>query len=68
MESNLHPLSVINLIIKYADDTNLIVPKILILNWKTQKGAIINKMFINEAKSKELIFHKPYLHRFHVLM
>lgn len=57
MNSDIHPLSVINLIFKQANDTSSVVPKNIdiklmdeydhIKNW-----AIINKMFINEVKSK----------------
>ena len=27
MESDLHPISEVNLLVKYADDTNLLVPE-----------------------------------------
>jgi hypothetical protein len=65
LESDLHPLSVQNLIFKYADDTNLLVPQHSdfsmvdefnhIQDWARQ-----NKMIINYTKTKEIVFHKPH--------
>ena len=64
LESDLEPKSRINKIFKYADDTNLLVPELTdvelcdeflaIQNW-----AQINKMIINIAKTKELVFRRP---------
>ena len=64
LESDLKPKSSINKILKYADDTNLLVPEITdvaiseefssIQNW-----AHINKMIINMDKTKELVFRRP---------
>lgn len=63
-EKQLTYLSGINLIFKYADDTTFIVAENTavkltdeynhIKNW-----AIINKMCINEIRTKELAFHRP---------
>lgn len=64
MESDLQPISVINLIFKYADDTNLLVPEntdvSLIDEYNHVKHwATVNKMCINESKTKEIVFHRP---------
>jgi hypothetical protein len=53
MDSDLHPISVINLILKYADDTNLLVPENTDFDLKSEYGhikhwATINEMCINE--------------------
>jgi hypothetical protein len=67
MESDLNPMSNwINLLFKFADDTNLIVPQITdisakaeILNMKS--WAFENKMKINWDKTSELVFRRPNL-------
>ena len=71
MESDLHPLSCINIMFKYADDTNLLVPENSdvelndeynhVLQW-----ASINGMKINVAKTKEIVFHRPCPIKFHM--
>ena len=68
-ESDLHPLSSINFILKYADDTNLLVPEHTdisfvrefenIKNWTER-----NKMIINISKTKEIVFQRPNPHHF----
>ena len=69
MESDLQPQSQQNILIKYADDTNLLVPEHTdcqlgqefghIENW-----ALKNKMIINKAKTKELVFRRPHPTKF----
>ena len=64
MESDLRALSRFNIIFKYADDTNLLVPEHTdidlaaefqnILNWAKD-----NHMMVNISKTKELVFHRP---------
>jgi hypothetical protein len=71
MESDLHPISVINLIFKYADDTNLLVPENTDVDLKSEHDhikhwATIHKMCINESKTKELVFSRPCLRKYHV--
>jgi hypothetical protein len=71
MESDLHPISVINLIFKYADDTNLLVPENTDVDLKSEYDhikhwATINKMCINESKTKEIVFHRPCPRKYHV--
>jgi hypothetical protein len=59
MESDLHPMSDwINLLFKFADDTNLIVPQITDFSAKVEIGnikmwALENKMEINWEKTME---------------
>jgi hypothetical protein len=71
MESDLHPLSSINVMFKYADDTNLLVPENsdveLIAEYKhVLQWASINGMTINVAKTKEIVFHRPCPIKFHM--
>jgi len=59
MESDLHTLSVMNMLIKYADDTNLVVPSDSgvdlveafshVKHWAEEK-----RMVINIAKTKDI--------------
>ena len=65
LESDLKPKSSINKIFKYADDTNLLVPVMTDVELceefiAVQDWALINKMTINMAETKELVFfHRP---------
>lgn len=64
MVSDLETLSVINILCKYADDTNLISPEHSdvsledefsnICNWASE-----NKMILNNTKTKEIVFRRP---------
>jgi hypothetical protein len=64
MESDLHPISSHNFILKFADDTNLLVSEHTdvsmtkemtnVLDW-----ALRNKIVINFSKTKEIVFHRP---------
>ena len=66
MESDLKALSAINILFKYADDTNLLVPE---KNWcrlqlsaefeNILKWAADNLMTVNINKTKEIVFHRP---------
>jgi hypothetical protein len=63
-ESDLIPMSLVNILLKYADDTNLLVPENTDItlsqefdNIKT--WAFHNKMIINFNKTKELVFYRP---------
>jgi hypothetical protein len=63
-ESDLKPLSSDNIIFKYADDTNLLVPEHTDVQLcdefdAIQKWAVRNKMIINVAKTKEIVFRRP---------
>ena len=63
-KSDLTTLSSQNIIIKYADDVNLLVPELSdvdaddefnhIKDWASR-----NKMILNFVKTKELVFHRP---------
>ena len=64
LAADLKACSPVNLILKYADDTNLLVPQCsdtsildefeAIRNWTR-----LNKMQLNVKKTKELVFHRP---------
>jgi len=64
LAADLKACSPVNLILKYADDTNLLVRQCFdisildefqgIRNWTS-----LNKMQLNVKKSKELVFHRP---------
>lgn len=63
-ESDLKPISNINVIMKYADDTNLLVPEHTDVPMKDEFEAVMqwassNKMVINLAKTKEIVFRRP---------
>ena len=64
LESDLKPQSGINVIFKYADDTNLLVPEhtdvTLLEEFEAiQNWAANNKMIININKTKEIVFRRP---------
>jgi len=57
-------LSPINILSKYADDINLIVPQYCDVDLATefdniQHWAMYNKMTINLSKTKEIVFRRP---------
>jgi len=65
MESDLHPLSRFNSRLKYADDTNLLIPKILTFPFltsffHTRLWAESNGLIINVDKIKQLVLHRPH--------
>ena len=69
MVHDLRPLSNINKLFKFADDTTCLSPSNtdLDLNQELQhilEWADSNKMKINLAKSKELVFHRPHPTKF----
>jgi len=64
MESDLHALSVMNMLIKYADDTNLFVHSDCDVDLAEEFShfkhwAEENRMVINIAKTKEIVFKRP---------
>jgi hypothetical protein len=71
MKSDLHTVSAINDIFKYADDTTLLVPENTdvqleqefqhVLSW-----AANNHLIINPQKTKELVFRRPRVQYFHL--
>lgn len=72
MESDLQPISAINYIFKFADDTNLLVPEksdtTMIEEFENVKHwARCNKMTINILKTKEIVFHRPHPGKFSIL-
>jgi hypothetical protein len=65
MEGDLHPLCSDNIMFKYADDTNLLVPERSAVTIQeefmhVQEWACQNKMLINFSKTKEMVFHRPH--------
>ena len=71
MESDLHPISAVNLLLKYADDTNLLVPENTDVEMADEYRHITqwaddNKMIINVTKTKEIVFRRPSPKRFHM--
>jgi len=65
MEGDLHTLSRSNIMFKYADDTNLLVPaysdvSLLSEFEHVKQWAADNKMIINISKTKELVFQRKY--------
>ncbi len=68
-ESDLTALSLPNILITYADDTNLLVPENSDISISRELDnikiwAIHNKMIINFSKTKEIVFHRPNPHHF----
>ena len=66
MEGDLHTLSQNNILFKYADDTNLLVPAnsdVSLLNEleHVKQWAADNRMIINIKKTKEIVFQRPSL-------
>jgi len=64
LESDLKPVSNVNIVFKYADDTNLLVSAHtdvqLCDEYETIKlWALRNKMIINASKTKEIVFRRP---------
>jgi len=71
MESDLHPKSVVNLLLKYTDDTNLLVPENTDVELADEFRHVIqwaddNKMLINQSKTKEIVFRRPSPRRLHM--
>ena len=72
MECDLQPKLVVNLLLKYADDTNLLVPENTDVELADEfirhviQWADDNKMIINEPKTKEIVFRRPSPKRFHI--
>jgi hypothetical protein len=64
LEGDLKPISSNNIIFKYADDTNLLVPEHTDVQLTDEFEAIRtwasdNKMVINISKTKEIVFRRP---------
>jgi hypothetical protein len=63
LEGDLKPISSNNIIFKYADDTNLLVPEHTDVQWTDEFEAVRtwasdNKMVINISKTKEIVFRR----------
>lgn len=64
MISDLNPMSIINILCKYADDVNLLSPENTDVSIDMEfqqicQWALDNKMIINRQKTKEIVFHRP---------
>ena len=64
MKSDLSTLSATNILSKYADDINLVIPQYCDIDLVTefdsiQRWAMHNKMIINLSKTKEIVFRRP---------
>jgi hypothetical protein len=71
MESDLHPLCRDNIMFKYTDDTDLLVPERSDVTMQqefqhVQEWASRNKMVVNFTKTKELVFHRPHPSKFSI--
>ena len=69
MASDFHPLSNVNIIVKYADDVNLLVPENTYMQLHDkfahiQQWADEDGMVLNLIKTKEMVFHRPHLSKF----
>ena len=67
--SDLHPLSDVNIIVKYADDVNLLVPEITDIELHDefahiQQCADENSMVLNLSKTEEMVFDRPHPSKF----
>ena len=63
---DLKPISPVNVILKYADDTTLLVPQNSPTTLEVEFSHIlqwsgINKLKLNTHKTKEIVFHRPRL-------
>ena len=63
-ESDLKPVSFVNIILKYTNDTSLLVPETSDVDLEDEFDSIkrwagLNKMIINLEKTKEIVFHRP---------
>ena len=64
MLSDLRTISLINLLFKFADDTNLLVPENSPVDLRDEfenikQWSLDNKMALNFVKTKEIVFHRP---------
>ena len=71
MKSDLHVMSCINAIIKFADDTTLLVPENTDLDLDVEfrhvtEWAASNRLTLNTGKTKEIVFRRPQVKYFHM--
>jgi len=71
MKSDLHALSHLNDMCKYADDTTLLVPEhtyiTIDMEFSHVKAwALTNHLTLNLDKTKEIVFKRPRAHCFHL--
>jgi len=75
MKSDLHVISCLNVIIKFADDTTLLVPENTDLDLDLEfrhvtEWAASNRLTLNTGKTKEIVFGRPQVKYFicHLLL
>jgi len=71
MLSDLHPKSSINIIVKFADDTTVVVPEKNDISLPEEFDhinvwATVNRMILNLVKTKEIVFHHPGPKKLHM--
>jgi len=71
MKSDLHVVSRTNEIIKFADDTTILVPENTDVGLDVElrqvsKWADINRLTLNTDKTKEIVFRRPKVKYFHM--
>jgi len=71
MKSDLYVVSRTNEIIKFADDTIILVPEYADVGLDVEfrqvsKWADINRLTLNTAKTKEMVFRRPKVKNFHM--
>jgi len=72
MNDDFKPLSVHNVMCKYADDINLLVPEHTDIDLKAEFNNVrqwtkVNKMILNLSKTKEIVFRRPCRKRDYLL-
>jgi len=72
-KNDLHVVSRTNEIIKFADDTTILVPENTDVGLDVEfrhvrKWADINRLTLNTAKTKEIVFRRPKVKYFHMPM
>ena len=71
MVSDLHPKSSKNIIVKFANDTTVVVPEKSDVSLPEEFDhikvwATVNRMILNLIKTKELVFHRPGPKKLHM--
>ena len=71
MVSDLHPKSSKNIIVKFANDTTVVVPEKSDVSLPEEFDhikvwATVNRMILNFIKTKELVFHRPGPKKLHM--
>jgi len=70
-ENDLQAISKLNILLKYADDTTLVVPEHTDVSIHDEfehvkVWASVNKILLNHLKTKEIVFKRPMALHFHM--